>query len=139
MKHYFSAISIISISLTSMAQHSISYPETKKGNTVDTYFGTPISDPYRWLENDKSAETASWVAAQNKVTYDYLGQIPYREELKNRLQKLWNYEKISAPFKEGKFTYYYKNNGLQNQSILYRKNEKGEESAFLDPNSFSKD
>lgn len=139
MKHYFSAISIISISLTSMAQHSISYPETKKGNTVDTYFGTPISDPYRWLENDKSAETASWVAAQNKVTYDYLGQIPYREELKNRLQKLWNYEKISAPFKEGKFTYYYKNDGLQNQSILYRKNEKGEESAFLDPNSFSKD
>jgi prolyl oligopeptidase len=139
MKHYFSAISIISISLTSMAQHSISYPETKKGNTVDTYFGTPISDPYRWLENDKSAETASWVAAQNKVTYDYLGQIPYREELKNRLQKLWNYEKISAPFKEGKFTYYYKNDGLQNQSILYRKNEKGEESVFLDPNSFSKD
>jgi prolyl oligopeptidase len=139
MKHYFSAISIISISLTSMAQHSISYPETKKGNTVDTYFGTPISDPYRWLENDKSAETASWVAAQNKVTYDYLSQIPYREELKNRLQKLWNYEKISAPFKEGKFTYYYKNDGLQNQSILYRKNEKGKESAFLDPNSFSKD
>jgi prolyl oligopeptidase len=139
MKHYFSAISIISISLTSMAQHSISYPETKKGNTVDTYFGTPISDPYRWLENDKSAETASWVAAQNKVTYDYLSQIPYREELKNRLQKLWNYEKISAPFKEGKFTYYYKNDGLQNQSILYRKNEKGEESVFLDPNSFSKD
>jgi prolyl oligopeptidase len=122
-----------------MAQSSISYPETKKGNTVDTYFGTSISDPYRWLEDDKSAETAAWVKAQNKVTYDYLSQIPYRDALKNRLEKLWNYEKISAPFQEGNYTYYYKNDGLQNQSILYRKNAKGEESVFLDPNTFSAD
>jgi prolyl oligopeptidase len=139
MKHYFSFISILTISLTSMAQNSITYPETKKGTTVDTYFGTQISDPYRWLEDDKSAETMAWVKEQNKVTYDYLSQIPYRDELKNRLEKLWNYKKISAPFKEGNYTYYYKNDGLQNQSILYRKNAKGEETIFLDPNTFSKD
>ena len=139
MKHYFSFISILTISLTSMAQNSITYPETKKGTTVDTYFGTQISDPYRWLEDDKSAETMAWVKEQNKVIYDYLSQIPYRDELKNRLEKLWNYEKISAPFKEGNYTYYYKNDGLQNQSILYRKNAKDEETIFLDPNTFSKD
>jgi prolyl oligopeptidase len=139
MKHYFSFISILTISLTTMAQNKISYPNTKKGNTVDTYFGNQISDPYRWLEDDKSAETMAWVKEQNKVTYDYLSQIPYRDELKNRLEKLWNYEKISAPFKEGNYTYYYKNDGLQNQSILYRKNAKDEETIFLDPNSFSKD
>jgi prolyl oligopeptidase len=139
MKNYFSVISIISISLSSMAQNQISYPETKKGNTVDTYFGTQIPDPYRWLEDDKSAETMAWVKEQNEVTYNYLSQIPYRDALKNRLEKLWNYEKIGAPFQEGKYTYFYKNDGLQNQSVLYRKDAKGVESVFLNPNSFSKD
>jgi prolyl oligopeptidase len=115
------------------------YPETKKGETVDLYFGTKVSDPYRWLEDDRSAETAAWVEAQNKVTYGYLEQIPFRDALKNRLEKLWNYEKISAPFIEGDFTYYYKNDGLQNQSVLYRKDKAGKESIFLDPNTFSKD
>jgi prolyl oligopeptidase len=117
----------------------VKYPATKKGETVDVYFGTKVSDPYRWLEDDRSAETAAWVEAQNKVTYAYLEQIPFRDDLKNRLEKLWNYEKISAPFIEGDFTYYYKNDGLQNQSVLYRKDKAGKETVFLDPNTFSKD
>jgi prolyl oligopeptidase len=120
-------------------KNPIEYPETKKGETVDVYFGTEVNDPYRWLEDDRSAETAAWVEAQNKVTYGYLEQIPFRDALKNRLEKLWNYEKISAPFIEGNFTYYYKNDGLQNQSVLYRKDKAGKESIFLDPNTFSKD
>jgi prolyl oligopeptidase len=127
--------------IASFGQNSnpIKYPETKKGETVDVYFGSEVNDPYRWLEDDRSAETAAWVTAQNKVTYGYLEQIPFRDALKNRLEKLWNYEKISAPFIEGDFTYYYKNDGLQNQSVLYRKDKAGKESIFLDPNTFSKD
>ena len=116
------------------------YPETKKGTVEDTYFGTTVSDPYRWMEDDRSAETENWVKAQNKVTFDYLKSIPYREELKNQLEKVWNYEKISSPFKEGNYTYFYKNDGLQNQYVVYRKKE-GEEKdqVFIDPNTFSKD
>lgn len=117
----------------------IKYPETKKGETVDVYFDTKVSDPYRWLEDDKSAETGAWVKAENEVTYGYLDKIPFREELKKRMEKLWNYEKIGAPYKEGKFTYYSKNNGLQNQSVVYRKDQNGKEEIFLDPNTFSKD
>jgi prolyl oligopeptidase len=120
-------------------QKPITYPATTKGETVDVYFDTKLPDPYRWLEDDKSAETGAWVKAQNEVTYGYLGQIPFRDALKARMEKLWNYEKIGAPFKEGNFTYYYKNNGLQNQSVLYRKDAKGTETVFLDPNTFSKD
>ena len=115
------------------------YPETKKTETIDTYFGTEINDPYRWLEDDKSSETASWVKEENKVTFDYLSKIPFRNKIKERMEKLWNYEKISAPFKEGDYTYFYKNNGLQNQSVLYRTNKSGKEELFLDPNTFSKD
>lgn len=117
----------------------LTYPTTSKGETVDVYFDTKLPDPYRWLEDDKSAETGAWVKAQNEVTYGYLAQIPFRDVLKLRMEKLWNYEKIGAPFKEGNFTYYYKNNGLQNQSVLYRKDAKGTETVFLDPNTFSKD
>ncbi|WP_234423169.1 prolyl oligopeptidase family serine peptidase [Flavobacterium sp. RSP49] len=117
----------------------LTYPTTSKGETVDVYFDTKLPDPYRWLEDDKSAETGAWVKAQNEVTYGYLAQIPFRDVLKSRMEKLWNYEKIGAPFKEGNFTYYYKNNGLQNQSVLYRKDAKGTETVFLDPNTFSKD
>jgi len=123
----------------SFGQNKIQYPESKKGETVDVYFDTKVSDPYRWLEDDKSAETGAWVKAQNEVTYGYLDKIPFREELKKRMEKLWNYEKISAPFVEGKFTYYSKNNGLQNQSVIYRKGKDGKEEVFLDPNTFSKD
>jgi prolyl oligopeptidase len=117
----------------------LTYPETKKTATVDTYFGTEVNDPYRWLEDDKSAETAAWVKEENKVTFDYLSKIPFRNKIKERMEKLWNYEKISAPFKEGGYTYFYKNNGLQNQSVLYRTDKSGKEEVFLDPNTFSKD
>ena len=120
-------------------QKPVTYPTTTKGETVDVYFDTKLPDPYRWLEDDKSAETGAWVKAQNEVTYGYLAQIPFRDALKARMEKLWNYEKIGAPFKEGNFTYYYKNNGLQNQAVLYRKDAKGTETVFLDPNTFSKD
>ena len=132
-------VSAIVCTLVMNAQTKINYPETKKIDHVDTYFGEKINDPYRWLEDDRSAETEAWVKTQNVVTYGYLEQIPYRNQLKSRMEKLWNYEKISAPFKEGDFTYYYKNNGLQNQSVLYRKDKAGKEEIFLDPNTFSKD
>ncbi|WP_276133761.1 prolyl oligopeptidase family serine peptidase [Polluticoccus soli] len=116
-----------------------SYPETKMGTQVDEFFGTKVNDPYRWLEDDRSAETADWVKRQNDVTNAYLAQIPFRDNIKTRLTELWNYEKYSAPFKEGGYTYFYKNDGLQNQSVLYR--QKGSEApeVFLDPNKFSKD
>ena len=120
-------------------QKNVKYPQTKKGETVDLYFDSKVNDPYRWLEDDKSAETAAWVKAENEVTYDYLSQIPFRNELKNRLQKLWNYEKIGSPSTEGNFSYFLKNNGLQNQSVLFRKDASGKEEIFLDPNTFSKD
>ncbi len=132
-------IMALALPITLMSQNKMQYPTTKKGQVTDTYFDTKVADPYRWLEDDRSEETGSWVKEQNRLTYDYLSKIPYRDALKSRLEKLWNYEKISAPFKEGNFTYYYKNNGLQNQSVLYRKDAKGEESVFLDPNTFSKD
>ena len=118
---------------------SVTYPVTKKVDTTDTYFEEQIQDPYRWLEDDHSEETKAWVKAQNEVTFGYLEKIPFRNALKERMEKLWNYERISAPFKEGKYTYFYKNNGLQNQSVLYRKDESGKEEVFLDPNTFSKD
>jgi len=118
---------------------AFTYPETKKVDTVTNYFGTDIKDPYRWLEDDRSEETAAWVKAQNKVTFGYLNQIPFREQLKNRLEKLWNYEKYSAPFIEGDYTYFYKNNGLQNQYVVYRQKDNSAPEVFLDPNTFSKD
>ena len=122
-----------------VTQAALTYPETKKGEVVDTYFDTQVADPYRWLEDDMSEETAQWVKTQNKVTFDYLSQIPYRDKLKERLTKLMDYEKVSAPFKEGKYTYFYKNDGLQNQYVIYRQVEGGEPEVFLDPNTFSDD
>lgn len=115
----------------------LSYPETKKVDTTDVYFGTEVKDHYRWLEDDLSEETAAWVKTQNDVTFGYLEKIPYRNQIKERLEKVWNYERISAPFKEADFTYFYKNDGLQNQSVLYRKDKDGNEEIFLDPNKFS--
>jgi prolyl oligopeptidase len=132
-------VSAIVCTLVMNAQTKINYPETKKIDHVDSYFGEKMNDPYRWLEDDRSAETEAWVKTQNVLTYGYLEQIPYRNQLKTRMEQLWNYEKISAPFKEGDFTYYYKNNGLQNQSVLYRKDKAGKEEIFLDQNTFSKD
>jgi prolyl oligopeptidase len=115
------------------------YPVTRMDNVVDTIFGTPVADPYRWLEDDKSEETASWVKAQNLVTFSYLEKIPYREEIKNRLTKMWNYEKYNAPFIEGDYTYFMKNDGLQNQYVLYRQKNGQQPEVFLDPNKFSAD
>ncbi|MDO4727902.1 MAG: prolyl oligopeptidase family serine peptidase [Bacteroidota bacterium] len=115
------------------------YPVTKKVDVVDTYFGTEIKDPYRWLEDDRSDETTQWVKLQNQVTFDYLNAIPFRDAIKNRMSELWNYEKTGAPFVKGDYTYYYKNDGLQNQSVIYRKDKNGKEEVFLDPNSFSED
>ncbi|RZK04496.1 MAG: S9 family peptidase, partial [Flavobacterium sp.] len=130
-------ILVVTSTMTSFGQTN--YPKTEKKVVDNTYFGTTIHDPYRWLEDDKSAETASWVKAENEVTFNYLEKIPFRKQLKERMEKLWNYEKISAPFKRGNYTYYYKNNGLQNQSVLYRKDKNGKEEVFLDPNTFSAD
>jgi prolyl oligopeptidase len=119
--------------------NTMPYPQTAKGNVVDDYFGTKVPDPYRWLENDTSAETKTWVVAENKVTDNYFAQIPYQDAIKKRLEVLWNYEKYSAPFQEGKYTYFYKNDGLQNQAVLYRQTSEGKPEVFLDPNQFSAD
>ena len=118
----------------------MNYPETQKKPVIDVFFDQEVVDNYRWLEDDRSEETADWVAAQNDVTFDYLDKIPFREQLKERLTGLWNYEKIGTPFKEGKYTYFYKNDGLQNQYVIYRYADKIENAeVFLDPNSFSED
>jgi len=118
----------------------ITYPETKTVDTIYTYFDVKVNDPYRWLEDDRSQETEAWVKAQNQVTNSYVSNIPFRADLKERLSNLWNYEKVSAPFKEGNYLYYYKNDGLQNQYVVYRKKVGSEsEELFLDPNTFSKD
>jgi prolyl oligopeptidase len=124
------------------AQQTLKYPKTNKVNQVDTYFGTQIEDPYRWLEASDAPETAQWIKAQNKVTFDYLEKIPFRQKIRERLEKVWNYPKVSAPFQEGSYFYFYKNDGLQNQSILYRypvgKTE-NESEVFLNPNTLSKE
>ncbi|MFV9551777.1 prolyl oligopeptidase family serine peptidase [Algibacter sp. PT7-4] len=121
---------------------TVNYPETKTVDTIDTYFNVEVKDPYRWLEDDRSKDTESWVKAQNKTTFGYLDNIPYRNELKKRLSEIWNYEKVGAPFKEGNYTYFYKNNGLQNQYVIYRY-KTGENpntaTVFLDPNTFKED
>ena len=115
------------------------YPVTKKINVTDNYFGTVVNDPFRWLEDDLSAETEQWVDNQNNVTFEYLKSIPYRNQIKERLTELWNYEKVGTPFTEGEFTYFYKNTGLQNQYVIYRTGGDGATEVFLDPNVFSDD
>jgi len=118
---------------------TVSYPETLKKEVVDNYFDVDVIDPYSWLEDDRSKETEAWVKAENKTTFAYLNNISFRSDLKKRLEYLWNYEKISAPFKEGEFTYFYKNDGLQNQYVIYRQKENETPEVFLNPNEFSKD
>ena len=116
----------------------LEYPETKKVDTVDTYFGVEIADPYRWLEDDMSEETKAWVTAQNQLTFGFLDSIPYRDQINKKLSEMWNYERLGSPFKEGNYTYYYKNDGLQDHAVLYREKD-GKEEVFLDPNTFSED
>ncbi len=119
----------------------VNYPQTKKTDQADDYFGTQVADPYRWLEDDLSDETAQWVEEQNEVTFGYLKQIPFRNNIKSRIERLWNYEKVGSPAKHGNYYYFFKNDGLQNQYVLYRTKALGsmESDVFIDPNKFSKD
>lgn len=126
----------------SEVKKDFTYPKTKKIDHVDTYHGVEVPDPYRWLEDDLADDTKTWVSAQNDVTFSYLNSIPFKKELQGRIEKLNDYEKISAPFKEGAYEYFYKNDGLQDHSVVYRtpvKDEKSMPEVFLDPNNFSKD
>src|SRR5882757_2315593 len=137
MKKYFLMVSMIGC-ISASAQ--LKYPETKKVQQEDDYFGTKVQDPYRWLEDDKSSETKDWVTAENKVTFDYLDKIPYRQKFRENIEKVFNYPKYSAPFRKGEWFYFYKNDGLQNQSVLYRqKGLSGQPEIVLDPNTLSKD
>ena len=125
---------------TTLMAQNIQYPKAVKDGTTDTYFGTVVADPYRWLENDTSAQTTAWVEAENQVTNAYLAKIPFRQKLLNRLTELANYEKISAPRKRHGKWYFFKNDGLQNQSVMYVMDELGgTPRVFLDPNSLSTD
>ena len=135
---YFIFVSLLFLSCNGGHKKN-SYPETKIIPETDIYFDESVTDDYRWLEDDNSDDTKKWVINQNNTTFKYLDEIPFRNHIKARLEQLWDYEKISAPFKEGQYTYFYKNDGLQNQSILYRENNKNDVEVFLDPNSFSKD
>ncbi|MEP7270045.1 MAG: prolyl oligopeptidase family serine peptidase [Acidobacteriota bacterium] len=144
----FASIIIAALALASLpfavdaqnTKEQLSYPKTSKVEHVDTYFGTKVRDDYRWLEDDNSAATARWVEDQNKVTFAYLERIPYRQRIRERLEKLYNYPKIGAPSRRGEYYYFSKNDGLQNQSVLYRqKGLDGTPEAFLDPNKFSAD
>ncbi|AEE23764.1 Prolyl oligopeptidase [Glaciecola sp. 4H-3-7+YE-5] len=128
-----------SITGNQLQKMNLSYPKTRKDDVTDSYFGTQVADPYRWLEDDMSNETKQWVKAENAVTQAYLAQVPSRDKLKERLKVLLDYEKVGAPFKEGKYTYFFKNDGLQNQAVLYRQLDDGEAHVFLDPNTFSED
>src|SRR5437899_12214535 len=107
------------LAATVSAQAKLNYPNTARGNQVDDYFGTKVADPYRWLENNDSKEVADWVEAENKVTFDYLGKIPYRKAVTDRLTQLFNYPKIGAPIRRGEWFAFTKNDGLQNQNVWY--------------------
>ena len=131
--------SLLTIILSCQNTNNLKYPTTEKMIVIDSYFETDIQDPYRWLEDDLSEETMNWVSNQNKTTFNYLNSIPYKRNIKKRLEQIWNYEKRTSPFNEGDYTYYYKNNGLQNQYVVYRKKDSEDEEVFLDPNSFSED
>ncbi len=121
-------------------KESINYPITTKIDQVDNYFGTQVADPYRWLEDDNAEETKAWVKAQNEVTFAYLNNISAKQKIQKRLEELWDYPKYSAPFRGGDYFFFFKNDGLQNQSVLYRqKGLDGESEVFIDPNTFSED
>ena len=134
-------VAFIATNISGMAE-PLSYPPTKKILQTDNYHGTQVADPYRWLEDDvrESADVEAWVEAQNEVTFGYLKELPHRQAIEDRLTELWNYEKIGTPFKRGDWYYYWKNNGLQNQSVLYRQRSlDGESELVVDPNTWSKD
>lgn len=139
MKILFIMILSFIIGVNSYSQQ-IKYPATKKVNQVDDYHGTKVSDPYRWLEDDNAPEVKKWVEEQNKITFDYLNTIPYRNKIKERIEKLWNYPKYGLPQKEGNNYFFSKNDGLQNQSVVYIQNDlNAQPEVFLDPNKLSED
>lgn len=140
MKQKLLLLTMAAIAAQGFAQSPIAYPKTKTVNQVDEYFGVKVADPYRWLEDDNSAETAAWVEAENKVTQDYISKIPFRNALKEKMMKLQNYEKMGIPFKHHGKYFFYKNNGLQNQSVLYEMDSlDGTPREVLDPNKLSDD
>ena len=141
MKQFLFAVFFLSIGvLWSCDQNGLKYPEVRKTDQVDNYFGTEVPDPYRWLEDDNSEETAAWVKAENEVTFSYLEKIPYRDKIKDRITEMWNYEKVSTPWKEGGYYFLTRNDGLQNQSTYYiMKDLDSEPELFLDPNKLSED
>jgi len=128
----------LSIAQTTNAE-GLSYPETRKGDVVDNYFDIKVADPYRWLEDDRSDETGNWVKRQNKLTFGELNKIPFRAAIAKQISDSINYKRVSSPFKEGPYTYFYKNDGLQNHSVVYRQKDGKESEIFLDPNTFSDD
>lgn len=138
-RNVFIIILLVATCIVSCTNVKLDYPETKKVDQVDTYFGVDIEDPYRWLEDDRSEETENWVQAQNEVTYNYLANIPYREKIKNRLEELWNFETMQSPKKVGETYFFFKNDGLQNQDVLYIKEGDKEAEVLIDPNTFSED
>lgn len=118
----------------------VNYPDVRRDTSVvEDYHGTEVTDPYRWLEDDNSEDTKAWVKAQNDVTFSYLSNIPFRDQLKERLKSLWDYEKYGSPFKEAGHYYYFKNDGLQNQSVLYKVVDGADDQVIIDPNKFSED
>jgi prolyl oligopeptidase len=146
MKHllFFVTLGLVALSCNKSEKKplplmKVNYPETKTIDHTDNYFDSIVPDPYRWLEDDRSTETGEWVKSQNEVSFDYLNKIPFRGAIRERLAKLWDYEKYSAPFKEGDYTYFYKNDGLQNQYVLYRQKGENTPEVFLNPNDFSTD
>ena len=147
MKRLFVPTALAAIAMTAFSSCNnvmkikhLPYPETERGDVVDNYFGTEVADPYRWLEDDNSEATAAWVKAENEVTFDYLSKIPFRDAIKERLTELWNYPKESAPTKKGDWFYFSRNDGLQNQSVIYRRaTPEAEAEVFLDPNKLSDD
>jgi prolyl oligopeptidase len=131
---------IFGLATPSSSAQSLTYPVTRKSDQVDDYHGVKVPDPYRWLEDDNSPETLAWVKAENEVTFAYLGKIPYRAQVKHRLEELYNYAKYSAPFRRGDDYFFFKNDGLQNQNVLYvQKGLEGAPEVLLDPNKFSED
>jgi prolyl oligopeptidase len=131
---------LASIYFAAAAQQKLQYPKTRKVDHVDTYHGVKVADPYRWLEDDHAAETARWVEEQNKVTFGYLEKIPYRTKIKDRLTQLYNYPKYSSPSRRGEYFFFSKNDGLQNQNVLYiQKGLDGKPEVLIDPNKFSED
>jgi prolyl oligopeptidase len=141
MKTHHLRIGAAIIAMTgALSAQALQYPDTKTVDHVDTYHGTTVPDPYRWLEDDTSAETAKWVEDQNKVTFAYLEKIPFRKPLFARLQTLFNYAKYSAPSRKGDYFFFRKNDGLQNQSVLYiQKGIEGKPEVLIDPNEWSPD